>query len=150
MSWCKVLTLGITDIQTKEGYRLNIKKYISRAEEIQETIKTIKENSKVWKTIKIVEDSTGHSYDTIFGSYLQETVKEIEIEDAYIRIYHQVINYTLFYLYHIYTCFPTSAHVTVICIDFFLLCTESFVSNENVFKIGLCIVFYICKSFILC
>jgi len=39
----------------------------------------------------IIEDnSSGHSYKTVFGKYLNEDVTEIEIEDPYIRIFHQV------------------------------------------------------------
>lgn len=63
---------------------------MERYKEIKKTLKKIKEKSEAIQTIKIKEDSTGHSYNTIFGPYLQETVSEIEIEDAYIRIYHQV------------------------------------------------------------
>lgn len=39
--------------------------------------------------------ATGHSYDTIFGDYLAGA-EEIEVEDAYIRQHHQIINFLRF------------------------------------------------------
>lgn len=39
--------------------------------------------------------ATGHSYETIFGDYLPGA-EEIEIEDAYIRQHHQILNFLRF------------------------------------------------------
>lgn len=39
--------------------------------------------------------ATGHSYETIFGDYLTGA-EEIEVEDAYIRQHHQIINFLRF------------------------------------------------------
>ena len=39
--------------------------------------------------------ATGHSYDTIFGDYLQGA-DEIVVEDAYIRQHHQIVNFLRF------------------------------------------------------
>lgn len=39
--------------------------------------------------------ATGHSYDTIFGDYLPGA-EEIEVEDAYIRQHHQIVNFLRF------------------------------------------------------
>lgn len=39
--------------------------------------------------------ATGYSYDTIFGDYLPGA-EEIEVEDAYIRQHHQIINFLRF------------------------------------------------------
>jgi ATP-dependent Lon protease len=39
--------------------------------------------------------ATGHSYETIFGDYLPGA-EEIEVEDAYIRQHHQIINFLRF------------------------------------------------------
>jgi ATP-dependent Lon protease len=39
--------------------------------------------------------ATGHSYETIFGDYLNGA-QEIEVEDAYIRQHHQIINFLRF------------------------------------------------------
>lgn len=39
--------------------------------------------------------ATGHSYDTIFGDYLPGA-DEIEVEDAYIRQHHQIVNFLRF------------------------------------------------------
>lgn len=39
--------------------------------------------------------ATGHSYETIFGDYLPGA-EEIEVEDAYIRQHHQILNFLRF------------------------------------------------------
>jgi ATP-dependent Lon protease len=39
--------------------------------------------------------ATGYSYDTIFGDYLTGA-EEIEVEDAYIRQHHQIVNFLRF------------------------------------------------------
>lgn len=39
--------------------------------------------------------ATGHSYDTLFGDYLPGA-EEIEVEDAYIRQHHQIVNFLRF------------------------------------------------------
>jgi ATP-dependent Lon protease len=39
--------------------------------------------------------ATGHSYDTIFGEYLPGA-EEIEVEDAYVRQHHQIVNFLRF------------------------------------------------------
>jgi ATP-dependent Lon protease len=43
----------------------------------------------------ILYGDTGHSYDTIFGDYL-EGAKEVVVEDPYIRLTHQVNNFVRF------------------------------------------------------
>jgi ATP-dependent Lon protease len=39
--------------------------------------------------------ATGHSYESIFGDYLSGA-NEIEVEDAYIRQHHQIVNFLRF------------------------------------------------------
>lgn len=45
---------------------------------------------KYHKQIKIEENATGFSYESLFQEYLNETVTEVWIEDPYIRHTHQV------------------------------------------------------------
>lgn len=45
---------------------------------------------KYHKQIKIEENATGFSYESLFQEYLSETVTEVWIEDPYIRHTHQV------------------------------------------------------------
>ena len=84
------IILGLTDKITKNSVLSKIDDYWKRYNEIKKTLEKINEKSEFVGTIEIKENSTGHSYNTIFGSYLQETVIEIEIKDAYIRVFHQV------------------------------------------------------------
>lgn len=42
------------------------------------------------ESTKIESGSTGHSYASVFGRFLDGTVTYIDIEDPYIRAFHQV------------------------------------------------------------
>lgn len=63
---------------------------MSRAEQIKQLVETEKDKDSYHEQIIIENDSSGHSYATVFGRFLDSTVKEIEIDDPYIRVFHQV------------------------------------------------------------
>ena len=80
-----------------EGYMTRaevLKKQIALPKDPEDSVTSSQKASKVatlqHQQIIIEENSTGHSYATLFGKYLNEDVTEIEIEDPYIRIFHQV------------------------------------------------------------
>lgn len=100
--------------EEKIKMRSKIEGYITRAEKLKKIIEEQKnhnprststvdnsqtsrnqENRKpqhfTHKQIIIKDDSIGNSYDAIFGSFLDDSVTEIQIDDAYIRAFHQVI-----------------------------------------------------------
>lgn len=62
---------------------------MDRAENIKKYLDQEKEDGKYHKQIKIEENATGFSYESLFREYLQETVTEVWIEDPYIRQTHQ-------------------------------------------------------------
>lgn len=47
-------------------------------------------DGKYHRQIKIEENATGFSYESLFQEYLNETVTEVWIQDPYIRQIHQV------------------------------------------------------------
>ncbi|XP_052049006.1 MIT domain-containing protein 1 isoform X3 [Apodemus sylvaticus] len=53
-------------------------------------------NGKYHKQIKIEENATGFSYESLFREYLHETVTEVWVEDPYIRQPHQLYNFLRF------------------------------------------------------
>ncbi|KAM5252660.1 MIT domain-containing protein 1 isoform 2-T2 [Hipposideros larvatus] len=53
-------------------------------------------DGKYHKQIKIEENATGFSYESLFQEYLNETVTEVWIEDPYIRHTHQLYNFLRF------------------------------------------------------
>ncbi|XP_045439042.1 MIT domain-containing protein 1 isoform X2 [Pipistrellus kuhlii] len=53
-------------------------------------------DGKYHKQIKIEENATGFSYESVFQEYLNETVREVWIEDPYIRTNHQLYNFLRF------------------------------------------------------
>jgi hypothetical protein len=40
--------------------------------------------------VRIEANSTGHSYEALFGRFLDDSVAAVEVEDPYIRSHHQV------------------------------------------------------------
>jgi len=84
---------GCVEANKKEHYNKRIKEYISRAEDIKETV------SKMGNThtqVVIPENSTKHDYLSIFKPYLEKSVTTVDVEDAYIRNFHQICNFVRF------------------------------------------------------
>ncbi|XP_019311338.1 MIT domain-containing protein 1 isoform X2 [Panthera pardus] len=53
-------------------------------------------DGKYHRQIKIEENATGFSYESLFQEYLNETVTEVWIQDPYIRQIHQLYNFLRF------------------------------------------------------
>lgn len=64
--------------------------YLARAEEIRNIA------YKRHEQISIAENSTGHGYRAVFGKYLDDGVRVIEIKDAYVREHFQIENFVKF------------------------------------------------------
>lgn len=47
-------------------------------------------DGKYHEQIKIAEDATGYSYEALFKPYISSLLKEVWVEDPYIRHIHQV------------------------------------------------------------
>lgn len=69
-----------------------VKEYLDRAEKMKKLIITRKAAGIYRELIKIENGSTGHSYASVFGRFLESTVTYINIEDPYIRAVHQIQN----------------------------------------------------------
>ena len=55
-----------------------------------------KEEGKLLKQIEIEENSTGYSFETMFGEFLDSNVTSVLIRDPFIRAHHQVLNFVRF------------------------------------------------------
>ncbi|KAI8798600.1 MIT domain-containing protein 1 [Biomphalaria glabrata] len=84
---------AITDAAKKLRYREKLQEYLVRAEDLKAFLKEEKEASKKVERIQIEADSTGHSYETLFGHYFNKYVTEVEVDDPYIRKDHQIDNF---------------------------------------------------------
>ncbi|XP_020007849.1 MIT domain-containing protein 1 isoform X3 [Castor canadensis] len=80
---------GTKDDTKKHRLRETISDYMTRAENIKKCLDQEKEEGKYHKQIKIEENATGFSYESLFKEYFNETVTEVWIEDPYIRQIHQ-------------------------------------------------------------
>ncbi|XP_038939769.1 MIT domain-containing protein 1 isoform X2 [Rattus norvegicus] len=80
---------GTKESSKRSTLRTKISGYMDRAENIKKYLDQEKEDGKYHKQIKIEENATGFSYESLFREYLQETVTEVWIEDPYIRQTHQ-------------------------------------------------------------
>ncbi|XP_055098343.1 MIT domain-containing protein 1 isoform X1 [Symphalangus syndactylus] len=87
---------GTKDNTKRCNLREKISKYMDRAENIKKYLDQEKEDGKYHKQIKIEENATGFSYESLFREYLNETVTEVWIEDPYIRHTHQLYNFLRF------------------------------------------------------
>ena len=80
----------MTNGEDRNKLRTKISDYMSRAEKLKQYVETEKDKDSYHEQILIENDSSGHSYKTVFGRFLDSSVNEIEIDDPYIRIFHQV------------------------------------------------------------
>ncbi|XP_012582939.1 PREDICTED: MIT domain-containing protein 1 isoform X2 [Condylura cristata] len=76
--------------------RKKITEYMDRAEHLKRYLDQEKEDGKYHKQIKIEENATGFSYESLFQEYLTETITEVWIEDPYIRNTQQLYNFLRF------------------------------------------------------
>nr|XP_004669842.1 MIT domain-containing protein 1 [Jaculus jaculus] len=87
---------GTKDDNKKGKLREAISRHLDRAEKIKKYLDQEKEDGKYHKQIRIEENATGFSYESLFKEYLHETVTEVWVEDPYIRQEHQLYNFLRF------------------------------------------------------
>lgn len=63
---------------------------MDRAEQIKVLLTKWSTKGEIKDKIYIMEGSSGFSYRTIFSKYMDDSVKEILIEEPYFREYYQV------------------------------------------------------------
>ncbi|KAK3929947.1 MIT domain-containing protein 1 [Frankliniella fusca] len=84
------------DTTKKAQLREKVEEYMSRAEMIKKLIEEKKALGEYREQVVIEADSIGHSYQSVFGRFLDSEVTDIEIEDPYIRSFHQCQNFLKF------------------------------------------------------
>jgi len=65
--------------------------YMDRAEKLKSHIEELKNDGKYKEQIKIEENSIMHSYNSVFSRFLDSNVRNVEVDDSYIRSPHQVL-----------------------------------------------------------
>lgn len=70
--------------------RVKAKEYLDRAETVKRFITERKLDGTYRELMKIENGSKGHGYASVLGRFLDGTVTYIDIEDPYIRAFHQV------------------------------------------------------------
>lgn len=70
---------------------------MGRAESVKKRVEVEKKLGLYHEQVIIEENSIGHSYEKVFGRFFDQEVTKIEIDDPYIRLFHQVINYEIYY-----------------------------------------------------
>lgn len=83
----------IQDKNKRVKYREKATQYLERCEVLDAIIRKDKEAGKFHEHIKIQAGSIGYGYETLFGRFLDEDAKIIEVDDPYIRSHHQIINF---------------------------------------------------------
>jgi len=75
----------------KQAINKKLKSYLEHAESLKQRIEKLKTKKEVRINVKINENSTGHAYSTIFGSYLKNCLR-VELSDPYLERPHQIRN----------------------------------------------------------
>lgn len=77
----------------KKVFYERIKEYIDRAEQIKDRIQKHVIRGELVVNKPIDDNSTGNSYQSLFGQYLNMDVKEVLLEEPYLcEKYHVCVN----------------------------------------------------------
>ncbi|XP_031725429.1 MIT domain-containing protein 1 [Anarhichas minor] len=87
---------AVKDDSKRGHYRVKIKGYMDRAEQIKVHVNQTKEDGKYHEQIRIAEDATGYSYEVLFKPYVSSLLTEVWVQDPYIRHTHQLYNFLRF------------------------------------------------------
>ena len=80
----------LNDEAKKNAFRAKAKEYMERAEKLNKHVENEKKSGQFHEQIRIDPDSTGHSYQSLFGRFLDDHVRTVHVDDPYIRSHHQV------------------------------------------------------------
>jgi len=80
----------------KQKFRVRIEEYMNRAEKLKILIDREKRAGRFHEQFRIPDNGIGFSYERILKPLLDDEVTEIEVEDAYIRLPHQLLNFLRF------------------------------------------------------
>lgn len=86
----------IQDKNKKLKFREKANEYLERCEQLDILIRKEKEAGNYHEQIRIAKDATGHSYETILGRFLDNSVRCVDVEDPYVRSHHQIVNFLRF------------------------------------------------------
>ncbi|XP_063384419.1 MIT domain-containing protein 1-like [Cydia fagiglandana] len=81
------------DDKERAYLRDKVEEYMKRAETIKKLVLHQKEAGMFHEQLRIEENSTGHSYKSLFGRFLDDDVEFVVVEDPYIRAFHQCQNF---------------------------------------------------------
>lgn len=90
--------VGEPDESTRLYLRKKVEEYMNRAEAIKKLVLQQKDAGQFHEQVNIENNSTGHSYKTLFGRFLDEDVTIVTVEDPYIRSFHQVCCYQFLFV----------------------------------------------------
>ncbi|XP_055688507.1 MIT domain-containing protein 1 [Lutzomyia longipalpis] len=85
-----------TDPAKRRHFEAKIQEYRNRAKLLKDQQERMRTKGEIKDKILIVENSTGHSYKSLFGKYLDGNVKEILVEEPYLREHFQLTNLVMF------------------------------------------------------
>ncbi|XP_037932086.1 MIT domain-containing protein 1-like [Teleopsis dalmanni] len=97
----------------KEKLLQQIEQYKHLVKKVETRMKTLRSCGNSVKEVHIKDDATGYTYDKLFGKYLNEDVKEILIEESYLREKHQLKNLVRFFELSIKSC-PECRYIRVV------------------------------------
>ena len=80
---------GQNDTRSVE-LKKRLENYIERAEAIKKHVDKEKQAQKYHEKIDIEDNSSGYSYETVFGRFLDSQLTTVDVMDPYIRSFHQV------------------------------------------------------------
>ncbi|XP_055609840.1 MIT domain-containing protein 1-like [Uranotaenia lowii] len=80
------------DPKRKQHFQAKIIEYMNRAEQVKALITRWRSRGEIRDKIHVVDGATGYSYARVFGKYMTDEVKELMVEEPYVRDHYQICN----------------------------------------------------------
>lgn len=77
---------------------------MNRAEEVKKLVQKWNTKGEICDKIHIIDGATGYSYRRVFGKYLKTDIKEIIIEEPYLKDHYQICDLVMFCELAVSTC----------------------------------------------
>ncbi|XP_063701314.1 MIT domain-containing protein 1 [Culicoides brevitarsis] len=85
-----------TNEEKKKHFQSKIVEYMNRAEEVKKLVQKWNTKGEICDKIHVIDGASGFSYRRVFEKYMKDDVKEILIDEPYLKEHFQICNLVMF------------------------------------------------------
>uniref|UniRef100_A0A336K284 CSON014305 protein n=1 Tax=Culicoides sonorensis TaxID=179676 RepID=A0A336K284_CULSO len=85
-----------TNEEKKKHFQAKILEYMDRAEQVKKLVQKWNTKGEICDKIHVIDGASGFSYRRVFQKYMNDDVKEILIDEPYLKEHYQICNLVMF------------------------------------------------------